>query len=372
MPRATRPGTSRSRSNAEIVKAAVFHGQRDVRIESVPEPDVRQDDEVVLEVVRAAICGTDASEWDHGPLLCKPGVVLGHEFVGRVVTCGADVTSVHVGDRVVSGAGISCGRCPWCRSGRTNLCVEYQTLGLQVDGGLAEYVRSPASICHTVPDACTDDAAAMAQPLAVALHALSRVRETPEESVAVIGVGGIGSLVVAGASRRANGGRLVAIDIDRERLALGATEVADANGHSLKALLLELSDGVGFDVVIEASGAAHAPAEALSGTRRGGRVLLVGLHAAPLKLDLSDTILREIDVVTSVAHVCHTDIPEALTLLTENDLATLAMARTIPLDALVEEGLQPIAERRAPGKILVNPTPGEASEVSALIEHRSA
>jgi len=358
------------------VRAAVFHGRRDVRIESVPEPVATQRDDVLLQVIRAAICGTDASEWDHGPFLCKPGVVLGHEFVGRVVACGGDVTGVRVGDRVVSGAGISCGRCQWCRSGRTNLCAEYQTLGLQLDGGLAEYVRSPASICHVVPDTCTDDAAAMAQPLAVALHALSRVREAPEENVAVIGVGGIGSLVVAGASRRANGGRLVAIDIDRDRLAtassLGATEVADANGHSLRELLLELSDGIGFDVVIEASGAEHAPADALSGTRRGGRVLLVGLHAAPRTLDLSDTILREIDVVTSVAHVCDTDIPEALNLLTQDDLAALTMARTIPLEALVEEGLQPIAEGRAAAKILVTPASGEVGGISALTERHSA
>ena len=342
------------------MKAAVFHGARDVRIENVPEPDARGQDDVVIEVIRAAICGTDASEWDHGPLLCKPGVVLGHEFVGRVVARGDGVTRVKVGDRVVSGAGISCGHCPWCRGGRTNLCVEYRTLGLQVDGGLAEYVRSPASICHLVPDACTDDGAAMAQPLAVALHALSRVQLMAEDHVAVIGVGGIGSLVVAGASRRANGGRVVAIDIDHERLAtasaLGATDTAAAaEDESLRELLLELSGGTGFDVVIEASGAAHAPAAALAGTRRGGRVLLVGLHSAPRELDLSDTILREIDVFTSVAHVCSTDIPAALHLLTENDLAASTMARTIPLDALVERGLRPIAERRAPGKILVTP-----------------
>lgn len=341
------------------MKAAVFHGARDVRIENVPEPDARGQDDVVIEVIRAAICGTDASEWDHGPLLCKPGVVLGHEFVGRVVARGGGVTGVQVGDRVVSGAGISCGHCPWCRGGRTNLCVEYRTLGLQVDGGLAEYVRSPASICHLVPDACTDDGAAMAQPLAVALHALSRVQLTAEDNVAVIGVGGIGSLVVAGASRRANGGRVVAIDIDHERLAtasaLGATDTAAAEDKSLRELLLELSGGTGFDVVIEASGAEHAPAAALAGTRRGGRVLLVGLHSAPREFDLSDTILREIDVFTSVAHVCSTDIPAALRLLVENDLAASTMARTIPLDALVEEGLRPIAERRAPGKILVTP-----------------
>jgi (R,R)-butanediol dehydrogenase / meso-butanediol dehydrogenase / diacetyl reductase len=341
------------------VKAAVYHGLHDVRIETVPEPGAPAADEVVIEVIRSAICGTDASEWDHGPFLCRPGVVLGHEFVGRIVSRGRDVEHLGFGDRVVSGAGISCGRCFWCRQGRTNLCAEYRTLGLQVDGGLAEYVNSPASICHLVPDPCSDDAAAMAQPLAVALHAVSRVGLHPAESVAIIGVGGIGSFVVAAASRGAADGRLVAIDIDPERLAtarsLGASEVADANGRSLDELLLELSDGIGFDVVIEATGTEHGPAAALAGTRSGGRVLLLGLHEAPRELDLSDTIVREIDIATSVAHVCDTDIPAALEMLATSDLADVTMAKNIPLEALVDEGLRPLAERRAPGKIIVTP-----------------
>lgn len=341
------------------MKAAVFHGPRDVRIEEVPEPAAPAPDEVLLEVVRAAICGTDASEWDHGPVLCRHDVVMGHEFVGRVVSLGDDVTTLRLGDRVVSGAGISCGHCRWCLLGRTNLCAEYRTLGLQVDGGLAEYVLSPASICRVVPDACDDDAAAMAQPLAVALHALSRVASAPDESVAVIGVGGIGSFIVAGASHRADGGRVVAVDIDDERLAtastLGATETANACGHDLAQFLLELSDGVGFDVVIEASGAPHAPAAAIAGARRGGRVLLVGLHGAPRALELTPMIVREVDIVTTVAHVCDSDIPAALDLLAETDVASVTAGPRIPLDALVEEGLRPVAERRASGKVLVTP-----------------
>jgi (R,R)-butanediol dehydrogenase/meso-butanediol dehydrogenase/diacetyl reductase len=341
------------------VKAAVFHGPRDVRVESVPDPADPARGEVVLEVLRAAICGTDASEWNHGPILCRPGVVLGHEFVGRVAAVGDGVTSLQVGDRVVSGAGISCGRCLWCRQGRTNLCAEYRTLGLQVDGGLAEYVSSPASICRPVPAACSDDAAAMAQPLAVALHALSRVRQREDETIAVIGAGGIGSFIVAGAAWRATDGRVVAVDLDPERLstasALGADEVADASGRNLSELLLELSDGVGFDAVIEASGAPHAPAAALAGTRRGGRVLLVGLHGAPREIDLTQTIVREIDIVTTVAHVCDSDIPAALDVLADSAVAEITMGPRIPLDALVEEGLRPLAERRAGGKIIVSP-----------------
>lgn len=341
------------------MRAAVFHGPHDVRIEEVDEPGDPAEGHIVLEVLRAAICGTDSSEWDHGPVLCRPGVVMGHEFVGRVAGVGADVADFRVGDRVVSGAGISCGRCTWCLAGRTNLCLEYRTLGLQVDGGLAEYVTSPASICRVVPETVSDDAAAMTQPLAVALHALSRVALQGQESVAVIGVGGIGSFIVAGAAHRSADGRVVAIDLDAQRLttatALGAHESVDASGRDLARLLLELTDGVGFDVVIEATGAPQAPAAAVAGARRGGRVLLVGLHGAPRELELTPMILREVDVFTTVAHVCDSDIPAALELLADSDVASVTAGPRIPLDELVEEGLRPLAERRATGKILVTP-----------------
>ena len=275
----------------------------------------------------------------------------------RVVAAGEDVSDLRVGDRVVSGAGISCGHCRWCRDGRTNLCAEYRTLGLQVDGGLAELVVSPAAICRHVPSECDDDAAAMAQPLAVALHALSRVGQGSDERLAVIGAGGVGSFLIAGASSRNRGGTVVAIDIDDQRLAtasdLGATQVVNATGHDLGELLLEISDGEGFDVVVEASGAASAPAGALAGARRGGRVLLVGLHSEPRPIDLTRTILREVDVFTTVAHVCDSDIPAALALLAATNIAAVTAGPRIPLEALVDEGLRPLAERRAAGKILV-------------------
>lgn len=341
------------------MKAAVFHGPRDVQIEEVEDPSRPDPTDVVLEVVRAAICGTDSSEWDHGPILCRPGVILGHEFIGKVIETGAAVSDLKAGDRVVSGAGISCGECRWCLLGRTNLCAQYRTLGLQVNGGLAEYVTSPAGICCHVPDGVDDDAAAMAQPLAVALHAVSRVGVDSEDSVAVIGAGGIGSFIIAAASSRASRGRVVAIDIDDERLrsaaALGAHEAVNARDQDLAQLLLELTDDVGFDVVIESSGTPHGPASAIAGTRKGGRVLLVGLHGEARPLELTPMILREVDVFTTVAHVCDSDIPAALNLLSSTDVASIAAGPTIALEALVDDGLRPLAERRASGKILVSP-----------------
>jgi (R,R)-butanediol dehydrogenase/meso-butanediol dehydrogenase/diacetyl reductase len=354
------------------MRAAVYRGSGDIRVETVPDPGEPGPGEVVVEVARAAICGTDASEWAHGPILCRPPVVLGHEFTGRVVAAGADV-ALPMGARVVSGAGISCGGCEWCQAGRTNLCASYRTLGLQVDGGLAELVMSPASICRVVPDAVSDDAASMAQPFAVALHAVRRSRLAAGETCVVIGAGGIGAFIVAGAAAR-KPGKLIAVDIDPDRLAtargLGAGEALDArNGAAgnapagtardaaahLAGLILAATDGEGAHVVIEASGAPHAPAAALTAARRGGRVLLVGLQSAPRELDLVAATVREVELITTVAHVCSVDLPEAVDLLALGSVADAVLDRVIPLGELVDEGIRPLAERRARGKIVVRP-----------------
>ena len=340
------------------MKAAVYRGPRDIRIEQVPEPPDPRGDDVVIGVARAAICGTDSSEWAHGPLLAQPPVVLGHEFVGQVVAAGPEAGAVGVGDRVVCGAGISCGECDWCRAGRTNLCAHYRTIGLHIDGGLAQYVSSPARICLAVPGALSDDAAAIAQPLAVALHAVRRSGLRRGQSCAVIGVGGIGAFIVAAAAV-AGASPLIALDIDEDRLAtartLGASAVIDARGQALDALILGGTGGEGADVVIEASGTAEAPGAATRAARRGGRVLIVGLQAAPREVDLLSLTVREVEITTTLAHVCDVDLPEALELLARTELAAAVTDRVIGLDDLVAHGIEPLAGGTARGKIVVAP-----------------
>jgi (R,R)-butanediol dehydrogenase / meso-butanediol dehydrogenase / diacetyl reductase len=341
-----------------------------VRIESVPDPGDPGQGEVVLQVQRAGICGTDAAEYVHGPHLVPlyerhPGsgrlgpVVLGHEFVGRVVAAGRGTDPFPEGLRVVSGAGVSCGNCEWCAAGRTNLCRRYYTLGLQADGGLANYVVVPAVTLHPVPAECGDDAAAIAQPLAVALHTARRADIGAGESVAVIGVGGIGAFIVTVAARR--GARpLIAVDVDERRLetarALGATETIAARRSDPARAMRELTGGDGADTVIEASGAPGAFETALASVRRGGRLVLVGLPADAPRVDVATMTLREVEATTSVAHVCDVDLPEALELLATTELSARVIDRVIGLDDLVEGGLEMLARGTALGKILVDPS----------------
>jgi (R,R)-butanediol dehydrogenase/meso-butanediol dehydrogenase/diacetyl reductase len=349
------------------VRAAVYHGARDVRVESVAPPAEPGSGEVLIAPTMAAICGSDASEYAHGPHMiplheAHPGsghigpLVIGHEFVGRVVALGDGVECLAVGDRVVSGAGVSCGDCSWCRAGRTNLCASYYTLGLSAPGGLADQVLSPAGICHRVPAAVADEAAAMAQPLAVAIHALDRGRVGAGQTLAVIGTGGIGAFVIAAASTRGLAS-LIAIDVDRAKLelgaALGADLAIDARAEDVAAAVREATAGEGADVVVEASGVAANPSVAIHAARRGGRVVVIGLHADP-PVDLLDATLREVELITTVAHICDADIPESLSVLAATGVADRVLDRVVPIERIVDDALVPLVEGRARGKLVVD------------------
>jgi threonine dehydrogenase-like Zn-dependent dehydrogenase len=350
------------------MRAAVYHGRRDVRIEEVPAVDHPGSGEVVLDVTRAAICGTDSGEWAHGPLMSAANrphpvtghrgpFVLGHEFVGVVREIGDEVHGVKPGQRVVPGCGAWCGRCRWCREGRTQLCRDRYLIGMHRDGGLAGAAVVPAAMCQPVGSAVSDDSAAIAQPLAVALHGLNRAAPEPGATLVVIGAGGIGSLVVAAACAR--GHPTVVIDPSaprRERAReLGAAHVLAVEGSELRDRVHEITGRDGPGVVIEASGAPPGPALAGKLVSPGGRVLLMGMQAEPRALDLFSMVQWEVDVVTSNAHVCGTDLPDALALLADGDLAERVIAHRIGLSALVKDGLLPLSEGTARGKIVVDP-----------------
>jgi (R,R)-butanediol dehydrogenase/meso-butanediol dehydrogenase/diacetyl reductase len=200
----------------------------------------------------------------------------------------------------------------------------------------------------------------MAQPLAVALHALRRSGMGEDGSLAVVGVGGIGSFIVGGAAQL--GADVLAIDVDEGRLEaatrLGARLAIDARSADAASAVRAATGGEGAHVVIEASGTPEGLAQALRAVRRGGRAVVVGLQATPAAVDLFDLSLREIDLVTTVAHVCRTDLPAAVRVLATTPLASLVVDRVIPLDRLVPDGILALTERRARGKILVDPRPG--------------
>jgi (R,R)-butanediol dehydrogenase/meso-butanediol dehydrogenase/diacetyl reductase len=337
------------------MRAAVYHGARDVRVERLPRPRPGPG-EVLLRVLRSGMCGTDATEWAAGPRTfpvtrphpvtghCGP-MVLGHEFVGAVVAQG-EAARTPVGTIVASGAGVSCGRCDRCAQGRTNLCRSYYTLGLNTNGGMAEYVAVPESTLAPVPDGLALDTAGLAQPLAVGLHAARRSGARDGDRVVLVGAGAIGTFVLAGL-RRLAGVDVTVVDFPGSRLdravRLGATQAVPV-GAAVEP---------GADVVIEASGAPGQLAAALALVRPGGTVLQVGIPAAAQEIDVHSLVFGEITIRTTLAHVCGDDLAPALELLAASPLATELLDGVHPLGAVAEQ-LDRLASGRLEGKVLLD------------------
>ena len=345
------------------MQAAVYYGAGDVRLESVPVPEAAPG-EVLIRITRSGVCGTDASEWKSGPTIFPVHrthphsghhgpLILGHEFIGEIVE--SHDASLPVGTRVASGAGVSCSECPRCAEGRTNLCQQYRTLGLNVEGGMAEYVAVPAETLVRIPDELNDDAAGLAQPLAVGLHAARRAGVQPGDRVVLIGAGAIGTFVLAGLTHLADV-EVTVVDFAGSRLdralRVGASRVISVDSESFESVISELQGTV--DVAIEASGARGQLNRAIGLARDGGTVLQVGLPTGLQEVDIHQLVFREITIRTTLAHVCADDMPDALSILASTGLAQEMLDSVRPLEDLPAQ-LDRLATGQLEGKVLFDP-----------------
>jgi (R,R)-butanediol dehydrogenase/meso-butanediol dehydrogenase/diacetyl reductase len=349
------------------MKAAVYYGAQDVRVEDRPVP-VRQEGEALVRVLRSGMCGTDATEWRSGPHLFATRdtphpvtghtgpMILGHEFIGEIVEVGSG-TGFAVGDRVAAGAGVWCGDCPRCLEGRTNLCWSYKTLGLNVDGGMAEFVSAPEKMLAGIPDGLSLDAAGLSQPLAVGLHAARRSGAKDGDQVVLIGAGAIGTFVLAGLLSLADV-EVTVVDFAGPRLEravrVGAAHAVAAGDDVVERVLSEVG-ARGADVVIEASGAPGQLANAIRIVRSGGSILQVGLPSTSPEIDVASIVIREVVIRTTNAHVYSQDLGPALELLQRTDLATELLDSVRPLDDIAGQ-LERLATGKLEGKVLFDPS----------------
>ncbi|MFC6880211.1 MULTISPECIES: 2,3-butanediol dehydrogenase [Actinomadura] len=338
------------------MKAAVWYGARDVRVEDVPL-GAPGPGEVALDVAYCGICGSDLHEYADGPHAIpvdephpesgrEAPLTLGHEFCGTVAEVGPGVTGVRPGDRVAVEPHYRCGDCPRCLAGEYNLCRHFGFAGLMGDGGLAERAVVPSYMLHRLPDGVSLEQAAVFEPAAVALHALRRSGLRDGETVAVAGLGPIGLLVVRLAVRY-GAGRVVACDPSARRrdlaLRLGAAEALDAGGLP----------GGAADVAFEAVGTEGTLRDCLAATRRGGRVVLVGLGGT-FALDAFALVNNEQSIIGSVGY---RDVhPELIRLVAEEGLdLTPIVTSTVALDDVVRDGFEALLNAKEEIKVLVRP-----------------
>ncbi|CAN5734755.1 2,3-butanediol dehydrogenase [soil metagenome] len=351
------------------MKAAVYHGQRDIRIDTVPDPTPGPTD-MIIRVGACGICGTDLEEYTIGPLFIPKDephpltgrmlpMVMGHEFAGEVVEVGSEVTRFKPGDRVGPDVLITCGECYWCKRHLVALCPHQAALGLAGDGGLAEFCKVPEFMCIPLPNGMSWEAAALAEPVSVAVRAVRRGRVTVGEKVAIFGGGTIG-LLSAQMARIAGAAEVYVVEpLDNRRALaaeLGATATFDPRQGDPVEWLRDQTV-IGPDVTIEAAGAPIAAPTAIDAVRPGGRVVLVGVPTGSVEFNFLRVVMGEKEILGSISHVYDEDYQNAIWLLGEAriDYAPL-ISRRIPLEDVVSGGFDWLLEHQENTlKIIVEP-----------------
>lgn len=269
----------------------------------VPVPAIRSD-EVLVRVEAASVCGTDLHiyNWDSwARQRIRPPLVLGHELAGTVVEAGPLVRNARVGDYVSAESHVTCGVCFHCRTGRAHMCEQTRILGVDRDGAFAEYVAVPDSVLWQNDRAkLPPEIATLQEPFGNAVFAVGHA-DLAGRTVAVLGCGPVG-LFSIGIARASGAGRIVASDTRLFRLDLarrmGAHEILDVSARTdATAALVELNEGQHFDVVFEMSGAPEAIETAFTAARNGGRVILFGIPAHPVQVDVAEALIfKNLDV----------------------------------------------------------------------------
>jgi len=291
------------------MKALVLEDYMKFSFREYPDPVLHSGDDVIVRVKAAAICGSDVHGMDGSTGRRIPPIVMGHEAAGEIVEAGAGVRDFHVGDRVTFDSTEYCGECFYCKRGEVNLCDSRRVLGVSCgdyrrDGTFAEYIAIPRRILYRIPEALDFVGASIAEPAAVAAHAAAITPIALGDSMVVVGAGLIGLLLVQ-ILRAHSAGTILALDTDPERrlaaMKAGASAALDPADPVTKASILELSGGRGFDHAFEAVGATAPINTAITATRKGGSVTLIGNVSPKVEIPLQAVVTRQLSLFGSCA-----------------------------------------------------------------------
>jgi L-gulonate 5-dehydrogenase len=309
---------------ASEMKAGILFGERDIRVGSVPDPEIGPG-EVLIKTGYAGLCGTDLHIY-RGEFKARVQypAVQGHEFGGVVEEIGAGVTGLRRGDPVAVDPIVSCHTCSACLGGRINACRTLKLLGIDLRGGFAEYVAAPASHVFPLPENVPLEHVPMVEVYGLGHHILSRGLVQPGETVVILGAGKLGLSVLDVLCHGASPALAIAVDVDRFRLGiaerLGAEHTLLVQDTDPVERVLEITKGDGADCVIECVGHWHpvpgreSPlGQAVRMVKCGGRIVTAGLGEDPSSVHFKSLVIKEAQIIAS--RVSLGEFPRAIRLL---------------------------------------------------------
>jgi L-iditol 2-dehydrogenase len=328
----------------------------------VPTPGAH---EVLVRVAACGICGSDVHGYDGSSGRRIPPIVMGHEAAGTIAALGSGVANFAVNDRVTFDSTISCGDCAYCRRGEINLCENREVLGVSCGdyrraGAFAEYVTVPAHIVYRLPETISFPEAALLEAVAVAVHAVSLAKITPNSTALVMGAGTIGLLCMQ-ALRVEGCARVFIADIDESRLEVAKTLRATLTlkaGSDLNKQVKQLTNGEGVALVVEAVGRNKTVTSSIDAVRKGGTVILVGNISPEVTLPLQKVVTRQIRLQGSCASAG--EYPRSIELMASGGINVKPLITAV---APLAEGPEWFKRLHAgePGLTKVVLTPGGAS-----------
>ena len=329
------------------MRAVQLHGKGDLRFAEVPRLPEPGPGEVRIRVEAAGICGSDIHNFRTGQWISRTPSIPGHEFAGTVIAAGPEAKGLEAGDRVVADSRYWCGDCAACRAGRPHLCRSLGFVGEVCDGGFAEEAILPARLLLRTESTIPAAVAATAEPLAVALHAVSRLSPKAGEPLLVTGCGMIGALAALVLARKGFGPIRVA-----DRNARRAELVASVTGATVADVDPAGLSGVAG--VIEATGSAGLLGTLVDLVPGGGRIALVGIFHSPLDLDPNLLVERELALLG--CHAFRDELPEAVHLLAslKDDIAQF-LSVPISLEEVPDAYARIMAGEMMAPKIIIRP-----------------
>ena len=280
------------------MKAVVIKNPGEAVVESITEP-VSSGENLLLKVRMIGLCGSDLNSFrGKNPMVTFPRIP-GHEVAATIVSGSKDNPALAAGVNVTMSPYTNCGKCASCLRLRPNACQFNETLGVQRDGALTEYITMPENKLYT--GSLTIKELCLVEPLTVGFHAVARGRVTAQDSVAVFGCGGVGLGAIAASGFR--GARTIGIDVDDDKLNLarktGAAETINTSKESLHQRLLDLTNGLGPDVIIEAIGLPQTFRAAVEEVAFTGRVVYIGYAKEPVAYETRLFVQKELDIMGS-------------------------------------------------------------------------
>jgi Threonine dehydrogenase and related Zn-dependent dehydrogenases len=288
----------------EKMKAVVYHGPEDIRLEDVPTPKIIEPTDAIVRVTLSTICGTDIHIQHGGLPAVKPGTIIGHEFCGEVVEVGPNVHNVKPGDKVAVSCVTQCGTCFYCLRGEYSQCTTGSWIfGYLIDGCQAEYVRVPYADTglHIIPEGLTEeDLLFIGDILSTGYFGAENGEIKPGDTVAVMGAGPVGMCAMA-TSRLWGPAQIIAVDTNEQRLQVALDNgIADIVINPAKedavAKIRELTEGRGADVTIEAVGITPTYNMALEAVRPAGTVSIIGVFEKPQELKMNEYWIKNLTI----------------------------------------------------------------------------